>query len=83
MNIFPNPGDGHFVVDLHCEGEEKMGIINVFNAIGQLIYERVVVINEGVIHYDVKLQNDAPDGIYFLKVMANGKIYSGQIICQK
>jgi hypothetical protein len=62
LHLYPNPGNGHFTLvdDALING----GNIEVFNSIGQKVYE--VCIPKGNKNYELNIF--APDGVYLLKL---------------
>ena len=64
QKVYPNPSDGIFNLNL---ADENIYTVNVYNMMGQKIYENDHVINQHRI--DIK---DYPKGIYYIEV-SNGE----------
>ncbi len=78
MLIYPNPGPGIFNVDLLGFGQGEMNI-QVYNMMGQLVVNKLFYSENGQEIIQVDLSNFA-DGMYIVKMGANGKYHSQQVI---
>jgi acid phosphatase type 7 len=75
INIYPNPNNGSFVIDM---AENKNSNIEVVNGVGQLIY--AAKLTNGANAIDLKTK----PGIYFYRILNDEKTtHSGKIIIQK
>ncbi len=84
LSLYPNPNHGDFVVDLHFSDDvNDQADVQVINTLGQTVYlNRTAVVN-GKLMDEVKLEQGAAAGNYFVKVTVGDKVYTGQIIYQK
>ena len=69
--IYPNPSDGIFNIDL-AEFRGRRGIVNVFNSLGQIIYQNSLTNNEESYVLDLQKQSV---GLYFIHLEIEGKSY--------
>lgn len=65
FNIYPNPNDGHFVVDFK---QNKQGIIQLYNSLGQVVYQANIQNQQERIGIE-----NLTAGVYYLNVLTNGK----------
>lgn len=80
--VFPNPNNGAFTVQLVLAEKENMTAnVEVINALGQKIYSQQASMNDGVLQHQLKLQ--AHDGIYFVRITVNGSLYNTKFICRQ
>ncbi|MDP4280680.1 MAG: C25 family cysteine peptidase [Bacteroidota bacterium] len=63
--IFPNPGNGLFIIDGPFKGSEAK--ITVYNFSGQQVYSSSAAVRENLIHTAVDLST-FPEGAYFMKI---------------
>ena len=75
INIYPNPNNGTFTIDV---ADKKNCVIEIVNGIGQLVYK--ANLNAGNNFIEIKNKT----GIYFYNLLENGKtMHSGKIIVEK
>lgn len=67
INVFPNPSNGEFNVDLNSISENT--IIEVYNAIGQLIVKQ----KANRLTNSINLKNEV-NGIYTIRIIENGEV---------
>ena len=67
ISIYPNPSNGQFNVTV--SSLQKSSSIEIYNSIGELVYSQKVINEQNTI----ELTNEA-NGLYFVKVMSDGKI---------
>ena len=67
FSIYPNPNNGQF--NIIISSPQKNTSIEVYNNIGVLVYSQKIVNEQNTI----ELANEAT-GLYFVKVMSDGKI---------
>lgn len=90
LNIFPNPTQGSFFIQLDLTDYEiGTATIEVSNIEGKKMYtEKMQVINgqwfeEGfMVNKEINLNRSIADGMYLIKVLLNDKILTGLVICQ-
>jgi hypothetical protein len=71
--IIPNPGSGLFHILLR--EDQPLGIV-VFNAVGQVIFDRIVA--DGMLDL-----SDAPSGVYVVLVRIDGRSFARKLIVQE
>jgi hypothetical protein len=64
INLYPNPSTGRVV---YVSGVKTGSEIRVYNLLGSLVLDKIAVQDREVL----KLQN-APDGVYFVKIITDG-----------
>jgi pimeloyl-ACP methyl ester carboxylesterase len=75
--LFPNPGTGLFT--LRFGGEQSVTRLEVWNALGQLVFVRTELISAS---YPIDLSSQ-PDGIYFYRLYSTtGGVLKGKLIKQ-
>ena len=73
IELLPNPNDGMFAVKGIVQDAPGASVtMNIFNAIGQLVYSTDARIQNGVIDQSFDLK-DMPAGMYILKVSKDGE----------
>ncbi len=80
LSIFPNPAVENISIVLITDNDlEGYGTLQVMNTLGQLLYKKeVAMINREVIS-EINLAGLA-EGIYFLNIVTDDKLYSQQFI---
>ncbi len=78
INVFPNPSNGVFTIELN--GYENANVNTVIiNAVGQVVYENTSTPAAYNFTLPVNL-NDVPTGIYYVTSSCNGKIVTNTIM---
>lgn len=72
-SVFPNPTDGKF--HIRISNAEQIECVEVFNVQGTLVYR-----NNSVRDNDLVDITDYPNGMYFVKLVINGKIQTTKIV---
>ena len=72
INVFPNPNNGSFQIDIQNNLENHLSI---YSNLGQLIYTKKLTSNNNTIRL-----NDVSKGIYILKMNTQGKINTKKLI---
>lgn len=81
LEIYPNPSKGQVQLDITTERIDEMQI-EIFDARGKLI--RTHVLNNLVGFHKERLDlSDLADGIYVLKILADGQVGAGRVLIQK
>ncbi|MCB9245621.1 MAG: T9SS type A sorting domain-containing protein [Flavobacteriales bacterium] len=75
--VYPNPGSGSYFVHLNNYSGDKLSV-EVLNGLGQIVYSDGDGETSGSV-YKLNLQ-DVPDGIYWLRVHANGETATHKIV---
>lgn len=66
VGISPNPGKGSFVLAGDINTNEPIHI-EVYNSIGQIVYTKIVTVNNGHLSEKIEL-NEAPNGLYVVRI---------------
>jgi len=84
LNLYPNPNDGQFVIQLQLNDDvNTQADIQINNVLGQSIYlDRKAIVN-GELFAEVKFDATIPAGTYFVQVTVGDKVYRGQIVYQR
>jgi parallel beta-helix repeat protein len=69
VNIYPNPSNGDFTIDMQVLASSNV-TIRVVNTIGAVVFESTPTIVEGVYSEAISLGN-VEGGVYFVEVLAN------------
>ncbi|MBK9457718.1 MAG: T9SS type A sorting domain-containing protein [Bacteroidetes bacterium] len=78
INVFPNPSNGVFTIELN--GYENANVNTVIiNAVGQVVYENTSTPAAYNFTLPVNL-NGVPTGIYYVTSSCNGKIVTNTIL---
>jgi PKD repeat protein len=83
INVYPNPNNGKFTLTCHSEqGEESLATIQVYNMLGEKVYNETLKQVQGDNSIDISNQ---PNGIYLYRVVSeNGNLLGeGKVIVQK
>lgn len=72
ISIYPNPATENFVVNL---ADNSNAQIQLFNLVGQVVVEQNVNAQTATINV-----SNLNDGIYMLKVMQNGQVYTSKVV---
>jgi hypothetical protein len=78
MIIYPNPAKEYFNIDIH--GIQQDYMIELYNAMGQLVYNKKYQKTENNIRISTSY---LADGVYFLKISNDEQINSRTLIIQK
>jgi len=74
VNLYPNPNEGSFTVDLRRLGISNNILVELFNINGQLIYQK----NTAETMFDINTDETA--GIYFLRLTSGVQVINKKII---
>ncbi|HRF78234.1 MAG TPA: T9SS type A sorting domain-containing protein, partial [Chitinophagales bacterium] len=84
FTISPNPSAGLFTVSAFSYGSLENNTsaqLEIYNAIGQLIYTQVLETTDSQINYNINLQHIA-SGIYFVRLNTDGLFSEKKLIIQ-
>jgi hypothetical protein len=79
INIYPNPTNGTFSIDIQHNASE-VNSISVVNSLGQMVYQTNKPNTSG--NYSVDLSGYS-NGIYFVQVIKSGIVYQKKIVVNK
>ena len=81
MIVYPNPNTGKFNFEFCIDDlQEKPVVIEITNAFGQVVYNKIPQKINGCINETIELESDIPTGIYILKVTIDGKIQTAKML---
>lgn len=81
--VYPNPTSGAFVVELFDVTRISTQVeIQVFNLLGQSVYEHRSQMNSGMLQQEVNFNETFSAGTYLVRVIQNDKVYVEQVIFQ-
>ena len=83
IRIYPNPNKGRFVLEAPLyfsppEAEEGPVTVEVMNSVGQIVYRDEFVITGSILKHTVNME-DAPEGIYWLRLLTMHRALSSKI----
>ncbi len=81
LTIFPNPTNGNFTIRID-EKFKSEGTIEVFNILGQKIFESKEIPTKNYFTKVLSLQNEIP-GLYYLKVRFGDRRYQSKLIISR
>jgi hypothetical protein len=66
--LYPNPGDGHFVMKIQNTGNSRQLLVQISNASGNLVQQLkpVILTAENLVPVDLSKQ---PAGMYFIQLI--------------
>lgn len=78
--VYPNPAHDELSVHFHSNGRSPV-IISIYDGHGKLVYEKSPgTLPAGAIHIETNMMSQLYPGIYFLRVLSDGKISQEKII---
>jgi hypothetical protein len=84
LTIYPNPTDGNFTIDLKMSNDiHGKATIQVLNTIGQVIYEKSLVVENGSFIDEINLGINPTNEIYLVRVIIDDKTFSREIVYQE
>jgi hypothetical protein len=75
LSIFPNPGEGVFMLQLPTEIKNKPADLKITNLLGETVLEKTVMQSSSEFNL-----NGQAKGVYLVTVRCEGKIYTEKII---
>jgi len=84
LQLYPNPGNGNFVIELALgENSSSEADVQIVNMFGQVIYMNRTAIVDGELKQEVQLDQNVPSGNYFVRVILEDQVFTGQVVIQK
>ena len=77
ISISPNPSSGIFTIEFESSHLEKFTSLEVYNSLGEKVFESVISNHQSVIDLRSKSK-----GIYFVKVISDEKVYQQKIVIE-
>ncbi len=68
FTLMPNPNAGSFTIEGALKSQSDNVNIAVTNMLGQTIYKKTAVANNGKVHEQIKLEKSVPSGMYLVTV---------------
>ncbi len=81
--LSPNPTAGLFSLEVCKNDVTEEAKIKVLNSVGQIVYNKSTFKVKGCIEETIELNNDLPEGIYFLNLTIGEKVEIKKIILIK
>ncbi len=90
FNCYPNPTDGRFMIVLeqhHITGDpfhnqEVPVVIELRDALGQLVYYKKEVMHNGQFNREIRLGDHLSQGMYWVRLILPEKVYEGRVVYQ-
>ncbi|MDP1747012.1 MAG: T9SS type A sorting domain-containing protein, partial [Bacteroidota bacterium] len=84
INIYPNPNTGNFKLEFCFDNikEESMEI-EIFNPLGQSIYQKHAHKTNGCIRETIELAGELAGGVYILKIASGNRLESSRLWLMK
>ena len=76
FSVYPNPSNGIFIINME-DVKGQMAEVEIYNALGQKVYKSEVKSQKQEIDLSTQVK-----GIYFVKMIADDKVYSQKIAIQ-
>ena len=83
MEVYPNPTMNEFTIELATNSLESVATIQLFNIMGELVYNASAGVKDGAVAENIALENTIPSGLYIVKVLVGNKEYTKQLVIQK
>jgi hypothetical protein len=78
IDVFPNPNNGQFILSLFQPEYNGKATIQLYNTLGQIVYESVADFDNGILKMELKLE-DIKSGNYFIKVNTDSQVQQTMI----
>lgn len=83
VSVYPNPTTGKFTIVISLSDESSEPVtLQVVNIAGQVVYNGKTMVANGLLLEEIQLTY-VPTGIYLVKAIINGKVYSALLSYQK
>ncbi len=82
INLFPNPNEGSFTFEYGglIEDENGTATIQLYNSVGQKVYETNLDVQNGRVSKELNLDGVVKSGIYLLKMEINNQVYDSKVM---
>jgi hypothetical protein len=81
LNVYPNPANGDFTIDLQTDNTTDMTNLRIINMLGQIVIEQIVPNNNGSVK-SMLVKKQLPPGTYLIKAATGDNIHTTQIVIQ-
>ena len=83
LHVYPNPTDGHFMLQLNLNDQvHGEALVQVFNKLGQSIFNETVPVTDGELLKEMQLHTKDAAGIYLVRIISRGRVYTSQLVYQ-
>lgn len=79
INIFPNPNDGNFSLQIDSK-EKTTARITIINPTGKVVFEHTTKEFSGKYSQQINLKTDNQAGVYIVNIEQNGKITTKKVV---
>jgi uncharacterized repeat protein (TIGR02059 family) len=79
INLYPNPNDGHFSIDLFTLPEDKRSLVTISTMTGMKVYNELMQKEETIKHFDLSRLNP---GVYILMISSNEILITKKFIVE-
>lgn len=83
LMISPNPATDEFIIKLLAGNKASDATVQVLNGNGNIVYTAQVPVVNGVVSHKVYTSGKFVQGEYFIKVITNDDVYTGNLIIMK
>ena len=77
FNVYPNPNNGNFNINMTTENTEEVAQVTIINVLGQVVSSIAIPNNNGVINSEVNA--NLSTGIYFVRVQLGSEVNVAKI----
>ena len=74
IDIYPNPNDGHFAIDIHSGLPDNNNRIRIVNISGMIVYDEIIDGQESFREFNLECKINP--GIYFMMLTNGKKVFS-------
>lgn len=82
FSLYPNPNDGMFRLILNNVASNGNAEVSVSNVLGQEVFSTPVSVSNHTLNENMNLQHIGA-GVYFVKVITSGKMYTAKLVIQR
>ncbi len=82
LQLFPNPNDGNQVALAFESSMFSDGQISLINTVGQTVFTQKQAIKAGMEVYFIDLPTNLTNGVYFMTLEQNGKLFRQKLVIQ-
>lgn len=82
FNIYPNPNQGVFTIDLNANNNDNTASVKMYNTLGELVLQKNVALENGLNTITVELI-DLPTGPYWVQLASGTEILTKRMILTK
>ncbi|MCX6199292.1 MAG: GH25 family lysozyme [Bacteroidetes bacterium] len=78
LNVYPNPTEGTFVLSGEAKNAKQL-LVTLYNALGQIVYSKNILLKGETISEEIKVKNLAA-GIYNLQLLIDKQAYNKKLV---